>query len=86
MSKLSTEQALTIINEAIGSVAPELEEELATVDPDIDVWEFLELDSIDHMNVMVALLERTGVDVPDRDYARLRTLRALAEYLASATV
>lgn len=86
MSKLSTDQALTIINEAISSVAPELEKELATVDPTIDVWEFLELDSMDHMNVMVELFERTGVDVPDREYGRLRSLRTLADYLASATV
>ncbi len=85
MSMLSTEQALAVITEAIRHVAPELADELPTVDPALDVWEYFELDSMDHMNVMVELFERTGVEVPEREYGQLRSLSSLAEYLVAAT-
>jgi acyl carrier protein len=60
--------------------------------PDIDaaglasgtrLQEDLELDSMDVLNVMAALSERTGVDIPEADYPRLATIGGAAEYLAA---
>lgn len=81
MTQLSSDDAIVIVKTAISAVAPDVEDELDAVDPGIDLWEHLELDSMDHLNVMVELEKRTGVDVPEREYGRLRSLEALAVYL-----
>jgi acyl carrier protein len=81
---MSQRSEAQVIKDAIAEVAPEVVEELETIDPDADVFELLGLDSMDHLNVMVELCEKTGVDVPEREYGRLRGLRALAEYVASS--
>jgi len=69
----------SILTEAIRSVAPE-----ANVDalaPDAELREELEIDSIDVLNLAIALHEATGVDIPERDYAELATLARGAAYL-----
>ena len=38
---------------------------------------------MDFMNFVVALHERTGIDIPEADYPRLRTLDGAAAYLSS---
>lgn len=75
--------AIDLILNAVAAVAPEVEPELADLDPDIDFWAELELDSMDHLSVMAQLSERTGREIPERDYPQLTSLRALGEYLAS---
>lgn len=42
----------------------------------------LDIDSYDFLNVIVALHERLGVDIPERDYQKLLTLNGAVEYLA----
>lgn len=64
---------------ALGDVAPDAD--FAGLAPDRDLREQLDLDSMDFLNFMVALHEATGIDVPERDYAKLATLDALVEYL-----
>lgn len=75
--------AIDLILNAVAAVAPEVEPELADLDPDIDFWAELELDSMDHLSVMAQLSERTGREIPERDYPQLMSLRALGAYLAS---
>ena len=69
---------------AIAEVAPELEPELADLDHDIDFWLELQLDSMDHLSIMTRLSEQTGRDIPERDYPRLTTVNALANYLSAS--
>lgn len=73
-----------LIKQAIAAVAPELEPELADLDPDVDVWVEFELDSMDHLAVMTKLSEATGIDIPERDYPELTTLDSMREYLGRA--
>lgn len=84
MTELSRDDARTLVIDAISSVAPDVTGELATVDPAVDLWEELELDSMDHLNVMTELWERTGIEIPERDYGRLRSLDAIATHLRTA--
>lgn len=65
--------------------------ELARIAPDIDVdslegsehlQDDLELDSMDVLNLVAALHERLGVDVPETDYEQIATPDRAAEYLA----
>lgn len=67
------------ILEAIQEVAPEADlSRLADID---EFRDELDLDSMDLLNVMIGIHKRTGVDVPERDYPRLSTLRGAIDYL-----
>jgi len=66
---------------AIAEVAPELEPELADLDHEVDFWTELQLDSMDHLAVMTRLSEQTGLEIPERDYPVLTTVKSLSEYL-----
>ena len=61
------------------SVAPELEE--ADLDPARALREQIDLDSMDWLNVIVALHERLKVDIPESDYAKLSSLDAVVRYI-----
>lgn len=74
---------VAMILSAIADVAPELEPELADLDHDVDFWIELQLDSMDHLNVMTRLAQQTGVEIAERDYPRLTTVTALRDFLAA---
>ncbi|MBP0482178.1 acyl carrier protein [Sagittula salina] len=68
-------------------------EELTRVAPDIDaasvgdhdhLQDDLELDSMDILNIVTALHERTGVNIPEVDYPRIATVALAVDYLAAA--
>lgn len=83
MTERTKTASLEIVMAAVASVAPEVEEELDSLDPAADLFEFLGLDSMDHLNVMTEIAERTGIEIPERDYGRLRSLDSLAERIVS---
>lgn len=83
MTSLSHAEAAEIVCAAIVDVAPDVEEEIQDLDADGDLFDVLGLDSMDHLTVMEALSERTGVDIPEREYGELRSLDALGRYLAA---
>ena len=72
---------VTMILSAIADVAPEVEPELAALDPDVDFWMELQLDSMDHLEVMTRLSEQTGIDITERDYPHLTTVSSLRDFL-----
>ena len=63
----------------IKSVAPELEE--AELRADRPLRDQIDLDSMDWLNVLVALHEKLRVDIPEADYGKLVTLDNLVGYL-----
>lgn len=68
--------------EELGNIAPETD--AATIDPDDDLREALDIDSLDFLNFLAALHKRLGVNVPESDYAKLLTVNGAAAYLAKA--
>jgi acyl carrier protein len=66
--------------EEIGNLAPEAD--LADLPEDADLRDRLDLDSMDFLNLMIALDKRLGVAIPEADYGRLRTLHDALAYLA----
>jgi acyl carrier protein len=72
-------EAKTLIFEILGSIAPEAD--FATLSGGEDLREALGLDSMDFMNFIVALHEQTGIDIPEADYPKLRTLDNTVAYL-----
>jgi len=56
---------------------------VAALPHDVDLWAELQLDSMDHLTVMTRLSDRTGREIPEREYPRLTTVDALSRYLAT---
>ena len=54
--------------------APEVD--FAQVHSDGPLREQIDLDSMDYLNFLVALLKELGVAVPEKDYPKLATLNA----------
>jgi acyl carrier protein len=71
--------ASTAVREALAGIAPEAD--LDTLAGDADLQEELDLDSMDFLNFLIALGERTGVRVPESDYAQVRTLDSCVAYV-----
>jgi len=63
----------------IKSIAPELEE--AELKADRPLRDQIDLDSMDWLNVLVAVHEKLHVDIPEADYGKLVTLNDLVAYL-----
>jgi acyl carrier protein len=76
---MTRDELQTIVLDAIGRLAPEAD--LASLDPDADLREALDLDSMDFLSLVVSLNERLHVEVPERDYRRILTLRGCVDYL-----
>ena len=71
----------TAIRAAVEKVAPEVVDELDIIDREADLFDELDLDSMDRLAVMEALAASTGVDIPEADYGRLTTLAAIEAHL-----
>ncbi len=80
---LTDTEARELLRTTLHRVAPEAD--LDQVGPDETIQEALDLDSIDFLNLVVALHEATGVDIPERDYPELTTVERCVAYLTSAT-
>jgi acyl carrier protein len=68
-----------IVLDALGRVAPEAD--LASLSDQTELREELEIDSIDVLNLAIALHEATGVEIPETDYAELGSLASGVAYL-----
>jgi acyl carrier protein len=77
---MNATQARALAAQVLAGIAPEAD--LATVGDDEDLRQALDLDSMDFMNFVIGLSEGSGVDIPEADTPRLRTLRGLVDYLA----
>ena len=71
-----------VVIRALTEVAPDVDP--ATIEADADLTEQLDIDSMDFLNVVVAVHEQTGIEIPERDYAKLTTLDGAGAYLATA--
>lgn len=74
----------TLIADVLGGIAPEAA--LSTVAGDADLREAFDLDSMDFMNLVIGLHERTGADIPEADYPQLFTLDGAVAYLKAKGV
>jgi acyl carrier protein len=75
---MTADEIKALIRDILGGIAPEAD--LDAVADDEDLREALDLDSMDFLNFVVALHERTGIDIPEADYPQLRTLDGAIAY------
>jgi acyl carrier protein len=80
---VNTTDALTTIASALHGVAPEAD--LGAIDPTGSLQEELDLDSMDFLNLVVAIDERTGIEIPERDYPKVASLDGLVAYLVASS-
>lgn len=78
---MTRDEIRTAILDEISGIAPEAN--LSSLDSAADLREQVDLDSFDFLNLMIAVHKRLGVEVPERDYARLSTLDRAVDYLAT---
>ncbi|WP_414475301.1 acyl carrier protein [Microvirga sp. M2] len=69
----------TIIHHELRRIAPDID--VAAIHLDGDLREECDIDSMDFLNLIAALHQRLGVDVPERDYRKLITLNGAVDYL-----
>lgn len=69
------------VKDALHRIAPEAD--VGALEAGADIRETLDIDSFDFLNLLVALHQRLGVDIPEADYARVRTFGGLVSYLAA---
>ena len=53
------------------------------LNPDVRVRDQLDIDSMDLLNFVIAVDEQFGVDIPEREYTKLRTLNDIVGYLSA---
>jgi acyl carrier protein len=80
---MTPDEARTLIVRILRQIAPEAD--FASIDPEMELRDQLDIDSMDFLNAVMAVHEETGVDIPEADYPKLETLQGAAEYLAART-
>lgn len=68
-----------LVADVLAGIAPEAD--LSGVGDDEDLREALDLDSMDFLNFVIGLSQRSGRSIPEADYPRLVRLRGLLAYL-----
>jgi acyl carrier protein len=76
-------EARNLLERLLRGIAPELD--LEGVDSGAALQDVLDLDSMDLLNLMTALAEETGIDVPERDYPALASIDGFVDYVAAAS-
>jgi acyl carrier protein len=74
------EQIRTAVLAIVKRLAPEIDP--ATIIADKPLRTQIDLDSMDWLNVLAAIHEKLGVDIPETDYGKVQTLDGIVAYLA----
>jgi acyl carrier protein len=80
---MTTDQIKDLVLRAIGEIAPEAD--LEDIDPDDELREQLDIDSMDFLNIVTAIHEETGIDIPEADYPKIVSLNQCIVYLQAKT-
>ncbi len=77
---MTKEEIKIAIIEQILLIAPDIEKN--EIVPDENLQRSLEIDSFDFLNILTALNQELGVEVPESDYGKVDTLEHMADYFA----
>lgn len=78
---MSDNEIKALVLRELAKIAPEVD--AGQIESDVDLREQIDLDSMDILNLMIAIHEATGVDIPEADYPRMATLNACVAYLGA---
>ena len=71
-----------VIFRVLGKVAPEAD--LSTLKPNLRIRDQLDIDSMDLLNIVIALHQELNVEIPEADYSKLATLDDCIAYIETA--
>ena len=77
---MTIDEARTTVRECLGDVAPDVD--TVHLAGDADLRRAADLDSMDVFNLVAAIAERTGVEIPDTEVAALTSVDAFAGRIA----
>jgi acyl carrier protein len=77
---MTRDELAAVLTEELARIAPEID--FGDADPTADLREAFDIDSMDILNLVTALHERLGLDIPETDYGRLATITDALDYLA----
>lgn len=72
-------QVREVLYKTLAQIAPEAD--LTHLAPNADLRQTLDIDSFDHLNVLIDLNEALGVEIPESDYGQLVTVADILRYL-----
>lgn len=78
---MTPEDARRLLFEELSNIAPEWNP--AEIDPKEDIREAMDIDSMDVLNLVIALHKRSGIDIPEEDYGKLVTIEGAVAYLSA---
>lgn len=78
---MTPDDARAAVLAALAGIAPEIDP--STIGDDDELQVDLELDSMDFLNLVAAVAEATGVEVPEHDYPEIQTLGMFSGYLTA---
>jgi acyl carrier protein len=80
---MNQEQLEALVRECLREVAPE--SQFDSVPVDADYRDVLSLDSLDFLQLVELLSERSGVRIDESDYPRLSTIGSTVDFLVHST-
>lgn len=78
---MSPDEARNALFEELGNIAPEWDP--AEIDPQEDIRDAMDIDSMDLLNLVIALHQRLGIDIPESDYGKMITIDGAVAYLVA---
>ena len=81
---MNHDEAKDLLGRLLHRIAPDAD--IAGADEDALLQDELELDSMDFLNLMTALHDETGIDVPEHDYPKVATIAGFADYVSERAV
>ena len=70
-----------VVFATLRQIAPETDP--GTLDPDEELRDQLDIDSMDFLNYVLGLNQATGIEITERDYPRLSTINRSVGYLSA---
>ena len=80
---MSPDETRTLLARLLHGVAPEVD--LDEIDPAAPLQEAAELDSMDFLNLVTALYDETGIEIPERDYPLIATIDGFVAHVTAAS-
>jgi acyl carrier protein len=76
---VSENEIVELVTNVFVRIVPEAKE--VDIDPAVAFRDQFDIDSLDYLNFVLALVKETGIEVPDADFPKLATVNGCARYL-----
>jgi acyl carrier protein len=83
MNEMKPTELRETVLRVLGNIAPEVD--FASLDPDGNLRDQMDIDSVDFLNFAIGLHNELGIDIPDTDVPKLQTLNSCVNYLVAKT-